>query len=126
MELHADEPGVVRDLDDLRQLAVRRQAGEQQARLLQHLPVVDVHLVAVAVALADRIRAVDVAHPGAFLEDAGIGAEAPGAAEVALHVAPLALVAARPPGHPAAPRIAGPAGLGAPRPPQPGPVETGG
>src|SRR3546814_6400687 len=70
MELHADEPGVVRDLDDLRQLAVRRQAGEQQARLLQHLPVVDVHLVAVAVALADRIRAVDVAHPGAFLEDA--------------------------------------------------------
>ena len=31
VELHADEPGVVRDLDDLRQQAVRAHAGEDQA-----------------------------------------------------------------------------------------------
>ncbi len=35
MELHADEPGMVRQLDDLRQRAVGRHAGEEQARRLQ-------------------------------------------------------------------------------------------
>ena len=35
MVLHADEPGVIRDLDDLRQDAVGRHAGEAQPDLLK-------------------------------------------------------------------------------------------
>ncbi len=62
---------MVRDLDDLRQHAVGRHAGEAQARLLQPVLVVDVDLVAVAVALADRGRAVDRrATAAARLQDA--------------------------------------------------------
>src|SRR4051794_24195636 len=49
MELDANEPRVVGTLDDLRQLAVRRHAREEQARTLERVLVVDVHLVAVAV-----------------------------------------------------------------------------
>ena len=43
------------NLDDLRQDAVRRHAGEPQADLLQPVLVVDVDLVAMAVALADHV-----------------------------------------------------------------------
>src|SRR5512137_2516637 len=53
MVLYADEPGMVGDLDDLGQDAVGRHAGEAQAHLLQPVLVVDVDLVAVAVAFAD-------------------------------------------------------------------------
>jgi hypothetical protein len=57
VELHADEPGMVGDFDDLRQHAVGRHAGETQAVLLEPVLVVDVDLVAVAVALGDLGRA---------------------------------------------------------------------
>ncbi len=53
VELHADEPGMPLELDDLGQLAVRRQAGKMHADALQDLAVVDVDLVTVPVAFAD-------------------------------------------------------------------------
>src|SRR4051794_12155890 len=49
VELHPDEPRVVVALDDLGQDAVRRQAGELQARALDGGAVADVDLVAVTV-----------------------------------------------------------------------------
>src|SRR5476651_1258514 len=62
VELHADEPGMAGKLDDLGQLAVRRHAGKAQPLVLEPSLVVDVDLVAVPVALADRDGAVDFAH----------------------------------------------------------------
>ncbi len=56
VELHADEPRVIRILDRLRQQAVRRQPGEAQARRLEALAITGVDLVAVAVALGDLGR----------------------------------------------------------------------
>src|SRR3954463_15837324 len=46
VELHPDEPGMVRPLDDLGQGAVRAHAGEHQAAAFQRILVVDVDLVA--------------------------------------------------------------------------------
>src|SRR5690349_24739300 len=82
MELHADEPRMVGDLDDLRQLAVGRHAGEQQADLLQPLLVINIHLVAVAVALLDVRRTVYLSHAAAGPEQSVIGAEPHRAAEI--------------------------------------------
>ena len=62
MELHADEPRMVRYLEDLRQKAVRRHAGEQQPAALQRADVV-VHLVAVAVPFVDQVRLEDLPSP---------------------------------------------------------------
>ena len=83
VELDADEPGVLGHLDDLGQATVRRHAGEAQARGAQPVDVVDVDLVAVAVALADLTLAVDLVRERARLEDAGIGAKPHRAAEIA-------------------------------------------
>ena len=93
VKLHADEPGVVRQLDDLGQAAVGRHAGEAQAGRAQAVDVVDVDLVAVAVALADRGLLVDAMHEAAALEHAGVGAKPHRAAEIA---ARAALLHARP------------------------------
>src|SRR5262245_58687670 len=60
MVLHADEPGMPRDFDDLGQDAVRRHPGEAQSDLLQTVLVVDVDFVAMAVALADDVGAIDL------------------------------------------------------------------
>ena len=49
VELHADEPRMVRALDDLREGAVRAHAGEEEALFLQRPLVVDVDLVAIGV-----------------------------------------------------------------------------
>src|SRR5216684_2611984 len=100
MVLHADEPGMVGDLDDFRQLAVRRHAGEAQTRLLELAHVVDVDLVAVAMALADlRRAAVDLADAAAAREHRLVGAEPHGAAEIAAGLTLLQHVAAHPLGH---------------------------
>ena len=113
MELHADEPGMVGDLDDLRQHAVGRHAGEPQPAALQPLLVVDVHLVAVAVALADRGRAVDLARPALpGCSTRLVGAEPHRAAEIAAGLARLQLVAAHPFGHQADHRLRARAELG--------------
>ena len=90
---------MVRDLDDLGQQAVGRHAGEAQPRRLQRVAIGDVDLVAVAVALADPGRAVDLGDPAFRVEHRVIGAEPHRAAEIAVGLAPLQLVAAHPFGH---------------------------
>ena len=67
MELHADEPGMIGQLDDLGQAVVRRHAGEAQPRRAQAVDVVDVDLVAVTVALADLDLVVDPVREAAAL-----------------------------------------------------------
>src|SRR5208282_2678894 len=62
VELDADEPGMVGEFDDLGELAVGRHAGKPHPGLFQARLVVDVDLVAVAVALADLGLAVDLRH----------------------------------------------------------------
>src|ERR1044071_2040431 len=59
MELHANEPRMVGNFHDLRQNAVRRHAGEPQPLPLQPFLVVDVHFIAMTVALRDRGLAID-------------------------------------------------------------------
>src|SRR5437660_10813543 len=61
MELAADEPGMRRQLDHLAQLLALGEAGNAQALVLQSLHVLVVDLIAVAVALVDHVRAVDLA-----------------------------------------------------------------
>src|SRR3989344_5532835 len=62
MVLHPDEPAVIGPLDDLGQDAVGRHAGKDQSALFQPLVIGRVDLVAMAVAFADHIGAVDAAH----------------------------------------------------------------
>src|SRR5258708_28325993 len=75
MVLHADEPGMVWDLDDLGQDAVGRHAREPQTHLLQPVLVIDVDLIAIAVALPDPALAVDALHPGATPQIRPVGAD---------------------------------------------------
>src|SRR5262245_19405027 len=105
VELHADEPGVVRILDGLRQQAVRRQARKAQAGLLELVAIGRVDLVAVAVALGYVGRAVDTGDAAVAREVSRIGAEAHGSAEVAALASLLELVALHPFGHEADDRL---------------------
>src|SRR6266566_1354158 len=75
MELDADEPGVVRNLDDLRQDTVGRHAGEAQPGRFEGIATGDVDLVAMAVPLADMGRAVDVGDAAVGVENGVVGAE---------------------------------------------------
>ncbi len=59
VELHADVPWVVFQFDDFGEFAVGGHAGEDKACGLQLVAVLDVNLVAVAVAFAYRGAAVD-------------------------------------------------------------------
>src|SRR5690348_9495591 len=81
MELDADEPGMVRSFHDLRQLTVGRHAREQKPRAFQPVLVVNVHLVAMAVPLADVVGAVDRVDDAVAGELRRIGAEPHGAAQ---------------------------------------------
>src|SRR5687767_9945742 len=58
MELHGYKPGVLGQLDDLDQRPVLARAGELHAVRRELLPIDIVELVAVPVALADRLVAV--------------------------------------------------------------------
>ena len=53
MELDADEPGVIGQLDDLWQQAVRRHAGKPQPGGFECFLIADVDLVTVTMPLAD-------------------------------------------------------------------------
>ena len=122
VELNADEPGMRGQFDDLRQFAVGRQAGEAQPGVLELAAIVDVDLVAVPVALADLGRAVDPGDLTALGDQAGIGAEPHGAAQVAGRVAALDHVVAGPFGHQADDRVLAAAELARARPVQAGEV----
>src|SRR5215210_1121516 len=68
VELNADEPGMVGPLDDLGERAVRAHSREDQAAFLERALVMDVDLVAVAVAFADAFGAVDRADVAVAVE----------------------------------------------------------
>ena len=99
-------------LDDLGQQAVRRQAGEAQARGFELVAVAHVDLVAVAVALGDAGRAVDLGDLAALGEHRLIGAEPHRAAEIAVDLAAFAARCPHPFGHQADHRLLGRAELG--------------
>src|SRR5262249_39200706 len=92
VELHADEPGMIWPLDNLRQQTVRRETAEAQAGGLQPVAVARVHLVAVTVALRDAGRAIDLRDFAAFGKHRLVGAEAHRAAEITVSVTQLKLV----------------------------------
>src|SRR5712692_2914186 len=89
VELAADEPRMRRQLDHFAQLLALSQAGNAQALVLQSLHVLVVDLVAVAVALVDHIRAVDLSREAPGLERGSLSAQAHRPAEIGLFVAAL-------------------------------------
>lgn len=84
VELDSDEPGVIGALHDLRQGAVGAHSGEDQAALLERILVVDIDLVAVAVALRDAFGAVDGSGDAVAGEDGRIGAQPHRATQIPL------------------------------------------
>src|SRR5689334_6813951 len=80
MKLAGNEEGVVLQLDDLDELAVGRQAAEDEAGLLEALLVGVIEFVTVPVAFVDHECAVEMRRHGIHGELAGLGAEAHGAA----------------------------------------------
>src|SRR5215467_13511323 len=99
VELHADKPGVVGQLDDLRQQAVRRHAAKAHAHVFQAPAVARIDLVAVAMTLGNLRVAIDPCDAAALGEHRRVGSEPHGAAEVAALAALFELVAAHPLGH---------------------------
>src|SRR5690606_8984301 len=93
MELAREEPRMVRQFDDLDQQVVHRLARDHQAEVLELLAVVVVELVAVPVALADHVLAVQLARERAGPESALLSAEAHRAALRGCFVALLDLAA---------------------------------
>src|SRR5687768_8230616 len=79
VELGADHEGVVADLRDLNQAAVRRSAACHQAKRLKLLAVGVVELVAMAMALAHFLEAVGLLGLTAGRQAADVSAEAHGA-----------------------------------------------
>src|SRR5258707_7295010 len=61
MELRRDEPGMVRQLDDLDQPPLLERAADHEATVEQLLSIGVVHLVAMAMPLGDHRLAVDLA-----------------------------------------------------------------
>ena len=90
--------------------------------VLERIAIVDVDLIAVAVALADHVRAVDRADDAVAVELGRIGAEPHGAAEVAAGGALLQPLLAHPFGDQADDRLGGLAELGGRRLADPGEV----
>src|SRR6266853_934024 len=89
VELAADEPRMRRQLDHLAQLLALGDAGNPQALVLQSLHVLIVDLVAVAVALVNHVRAVDLAREAPGFERGALSAQTHGPAEIGLLVAEL-------------------------------------
>src|SRR5437660_1520318 len=82
VELHADIPGMIWDLDNLRQHAVRRHARKPEPGGFERLFVADIDLVAVAMTFADHFGAIDLGHPTARRQHRRVGAEPHRAAEI--------------------------------------------
>src|SRR5712691_10075572 len=100
MELAADEPRVRWQLDHLAQLLALGEAGNAQALVLQSLHVLVVDFVAVAVALVDHVRAVDLASEAPRFERGPLSPEPHRPAEIGFFVAALdPAVAVLPLGH---------------------------
>ena len=80
VKLGTHEPGVVRQLDDFYQAAVWGQARQPHTAHLHLRPEIVVELVAVAVALGDLCRAIQLPAAGALRQHAGVAAQPHGAA----------------------------------------------
>src|SRR2546423_6228186 len=91
MKLHADEPWMVLVLDHFGQQMVRRHSGKAHPVLLEPVLVAGIDLVAVAMALGNLGRAVNLAHSAPPLQDGRIGAEPHCSAEIAVYAADLEL-----------------------------------
>src|SRR5712692_4834270 len=100
VELAADEPRMRGQLDHLAQLLALGDAGNAQALVLQSLHVLIVDLVAVAVALVDHVRAVDLARETPRFERGALSPEPHRSSEIGFFVAALdPAVAVLPLGH---------------------------
>src|SRR4051812_10242616 len=82
MELTADIPGMLRQLDHLDERAVRRESRAAHAELRQYVAIGVGHLVAVAMTLADLGRIVRLRDPRARPEPARISAQSHRAAHL--------------------------------------------
>ncbi len=96
MELHPNEPRMIRPLDNLRQRAVRRHAREDEPALLQSLAIARVNFIAMAMPLADLARAIYARDHAVAGELGGIGAQPHRAAQIRLGRALLQAFAAHP------------------------------
>ena len=76
MVLDADEEGMILELYGLHESAVRREAAQEKTAFGDDLAVVNVKLVAMAVALAYCLHAVTAFHQRATLDHAWVSAEA--------------------------------------------------
>src|SRR5712691_4271019 len=75
VELAGEEPRVIRQLDDLDEVAVGGDAGKHQPLLLEQRAEVVVELVTVAMPLGDLLLRVELLRERAVAEHAGISAE---------------------------------------------------
>src|SRR5690348_1694931 len=82
VELAADKPGVIGELDHFPERAVRRQAGAAHPILREHVAVGVRHLVAVPMALADLERSIRLGDPGAGAQLAWVRAQPHGPAQL--------------------------------------------
>src|SRR6516164_7035064 len=98
---------MVLEFDDLRKNAVRRHTREAHPALLEPALVGGVHLVAMAVALENFRRSIDIGDAAAARECRRIGPKPHGTAEIAASGAPLQFVALEPFGHQADHRVGG-------------------
>src|SRR5208283_4075626 len=94
--LHADEPGMIGNLNRLGEGAVRRGSGEDHALLFQPRAIGVVDLVAMAMALRNIEPAVNLSDARSFPQPRRIGAEPHRAAHVAARAPLLELIAAQP------------------------------
>src|SRR5215471_13001670 len=99
MELDADEPGVIRNLDDFRKHAVRRHAGKAQTGRLEGLLVTDIYFITMAMPLADAGGAVNPGYLALWRKHRLIGAKTHRPAEFSVRFAPLERITAHPLGH---------------------------
>src|SRR5689334_8612219 len=70
MELAGEKPRMVRELDHLDEQIVHRLARDHEPQILELLPIAVVELVAMAMALADHVLAVELTRERARLEPA--------------------------------------------------------
>ena len=66
MELNGDEPGVVREFDDLDELAVRRFSGHEESVLCECLLIRPVELVAMPMPFVNDVTVVNLPSTGLF------------------------------------------------------------
>src|SRR5712692_3364729 len=68
MELAAEEPGMVLELDDLDELSIGREAGHAESFLLERRNVLRIHFVAMTMALFDEIGSIRFARNRSFAQ----------------------------------------------------------